>query len=47
MPHAPETDSLRSFQGVGPRVSEALGRLGIQSPRDLLFHLPLRYEERT
>ena len=47
MPHAPETDSLRSFQGVGPRVSEALGRLGIQSPRDLLFHLPLRYEDRT
>ena len=47
MPNAPEPDSLRSLQGVGPKVEEALGRLGIRAPKDLLFHLPARYEDRT
>lgn len=38
---------LRSFNGVGPRLEETLARLGIHTPQDLLFHLPLRYEDRT
>ena len=47
MPNPAEPDSLRSLQGVGPKVEQALGRLGIVSPKDLLFHLPARYEDRT
>jgi ATP-dependent DNA helicase RecG len=33
--------------GVGPKVAEKLARLGLQSVGDLLYHLPLRYEDRT
>jgi len=33
--------------GVGPRLSEHLARCGIQTVQDLLFHLPLRYQDRT
>ena len=33
--------------GVGPRAAEQLQRLGITTIRDLWFHLPLRYEDRT
>ena len=32
---------------VGPRVRERLARLGIRSVQDLLFHLPVRYQDRT
>ncbi|MGI9303999.1 MAG: ATP-dependent DNA helicase RecG, partial [Gammaproteobacteria bacterium] len=35
------------FKGVGPRVAEKLGKLGIKTVEDLLFHLPMRYEDRT
>ena len=38
---------VRFLKGVGPRVAEKLQKLGIQTQRDLLFHLPLRYEDRT
>ena len=38
---------LRSLHGVGPRLEESLARLGIHTAQDLLFHLPLRYEDRT
>jgi len=33
------------LKGVGPRRAEALERLGIRTARDLLFHLPHRYED--
>jgi ATP-dependent DNA helicase RecG len=36
---------VRRMKGVGPRLAEALGRLGIHSLRDLLFHLPARYND--
>ena len=39
--------SLATLRGVGPRVLERLRVLGIESIEDLLFHLPLRYEDRT
>jgi ATP-dependent DNA helicase RecG len=33
------------LKGVGPARAEALRRLGIITPRDLLFHIPRRYED--
>ncbi len=38
---------VTALKGVGPRVAQRLARLGIRTVRDLLFHLPLRYEDRT
>jgi ATP-dependent DNA helicase RecG len=35
------------LKGVGPKQAERLARLDIYSVEDLLFHLPLRYEDRT
>ena len=43
-----QTDlTLTHLQGVGPKLAEKLQSLGIHQPTDLLFHLPLRYEDRT
>jgi ATP-dependent DNA helicase RecG len=39
--------SVRYLKGVGPKVAEKLLKLGILTQRDVLFHLPLRYEDRT
>ena len=46
---APATlgDSVARLSGVGPSVAEALARLGIRTIRDLVFHLPSRYQDRT
>ncbi len=38
---------VRLLKGVGPKVGEKLKKLGLETQRDLLFHLPLRYEDRT
>ncbi|MGR3913324.1 MAG: ATP-dependent DNA helicase RecG [Gammaproteobacteria bacterium] len=38
---------MRQLGGIGPKVAAKLGRLGITHPRDLLFHLPYRYQDRT
>jgi len=38
---------LTTLNGVGPAVAERLQRLGLERARDLLFHLPLRFEDRT
>jgi len=35
------------LRGVGPRLAEKLAAAGIQRIEDLLFHLPLRYQDRT
>ncbi len=35
------------LKGVGAAVAEKLSKLGITTLEDLLFHLPLRYEDRT
>lgn len=37
----------QALQGVGSRVAERLSHLGIHCVQDLLFHLPLRYQDRT
>ena len=39
--------SCERLKGVGARVAERLARLGIDNIQDLLFHLPLRYQDRT
>lgn len=41
------TSELRELRGVGPRLESSLDQLGIHTVQDLLFHLPLRYEDRT
>ncbi len=38
---------LTTLKGVGPAVAERLQRLGLAEVQDLLFHLPLRFEDRT
>lgn len=38
---------IQRLTGVGPRIAERLARLGVYTIEDLLFHLPLRYEDRT
>jgi ATP-dependent DNA helicase RecG len=48
----PDTKSLdrigvKSLRGVGPRLAEKLAALDIHTVQDLLFHLPLRYQDRT
>ena len=46
-PSPPETSSLLMLKGVGPKVAEKLQRLDIYNQEDLLFHLPLRYQDRS
>ncbi|MBT5847389.1 MAG: hypothetical protein HOH86_12420 [Verrucomicrobiales bacterium] len=38
---------IKLLKGVGPKTHDNLAQLGIDSVEDLLFHLPLRYEDRT
>lgn len=38
---------VTTLNSVGPKISEMLARLDIYTVQDLLFHLPLRYEDRT
>lgn len=39
--------SLTRLRGVGPALEKKLNVIGIHNVQDLLFHLPLRYEDRT
>ncbi len=39
--------SVNTLKGVGPRIAERLKRLQIYTIQDLLFHLPIRYQDRT
>ena len=48
----PASDALAltpvgALAGVGPKLVEKLEKLGLYSIQDLLFHLPLRYQDRT
>jgi ATP-dependent DNA helicase RecG len=38
---------VTTLKGVGPRLAEKLGKLGLHSVQDVLFHLPTRYLDRT
>jgi ATP-dependent DNA helicase RecG len=43
----PERASIATLKGAGPQTLGKLERLGLKTLQDLLFHLPLRYEDRT
>jgi ATP-dependent DNA helicase RecG len=38
---------VTALKGVGPKLADKLKRLGLQTVQDVLFHLPLRYQDRT
>lgn len=40
-------NSCDCLKGVGPKTKQSLEKLAIQTIQDLLFHLPIRYEDRT
>ena len=42
-----ETTPVTELRGVGPAIAVKLAGLGIETVLDVLFHLPLRYEDRT
>ena len=39
--------AVTELKGVGPKMAENLQKIGIEKIQDLLFHLPLRYQDRT
>lgn len=39
--------ALTTLKGVGPSMAKKLEKLSLFSVQDILFHLPLRYEDRT
>lgn len=41
------SDELTALKGVGPALAKKLEKLGLYRVEDLLFLLPLRYEDRT
>lgn len=41
------SEALTVLKGVGPALAKKLEKLGLQRVEDLLFLLPLRYEDRT
>ncbi len=43
----PESEPLANLRGVRSAMAQRLARLGLTTVEDLLFHLPLRYEDRT
>jgi ATP-dependent DNA helicase RecG len=38
---------VTALKGVGPKLADTLAKLGIHRIADMLFHLPLRYQDRT
>ena len=44
---AKATIALSDLKGVGPSTLEKLEKLGLRSIYDLLFHMPLRFEDKT
>jgi ATP-dependent DNA helicase RecG len=39
--------SVTALKGVGEAMAEKLAKVGIETVQDVLFHLPLRYQDRT
>jgi ATP-dependent DNA helicase RecG len=42
-----EQTPVTALRGVGPKLAQQLAAIHINSVADLLFHLPLRYQDRT
>ena len=45
--HSRLQDPIQYLKGVGPRRAEHFARLGVRTGRDLLYHVPHRYEDAT
>ncbi len=45
MSFSPLDKPIQFLKGVGPARAEALGRMGIVRARDLLYHVPRRYDD--
>ncbi|SDK40322.1 ATP-dependent DNA helicase RecG [Microbulbifer yueqingensis] len=43
----PADQPVTTLKGVGEKFAQVLARLHIRTVQDLLFHLPLRYQDRT
>ncbi len=43
----PLSNTIDTLKGVGPKMLEHLQKLGLKQLQDLLFHLPLRYQDKT
>ena len=41
------TVPVTALKGVGAALAEKLAKVGLENLQDLLFHLPLRYQDRT
>jgi ATP-dependent DNA helicase RecG len=39
--------SVTALKGVGAALAEKLAKIGLETLQDVLFHLPLRYQDRT
>ena len=44
---SPLKESVRVVKGVGPTMAERLGKLGVATVRDLLWHFPRDYQDRS
>lgn len=42
-----DTQDVRELKGVGGAMAEKLAKLHLNTVQDLLFHLPIRYQDRT
>ncbi|MGO3345583.1 MAG: ATP-dependent DNA helicase RecG [Marinomonas sp.] len=42
-----DTQDVRELKGVGDAMAEKLAKLHLYTVQDLLFHLPIRYQDRT
>ncbi|BFM50195.1 ATP-dependent DNA helicase RecG [Marinomonas sp. THO17] len=42
-----DTQDVRELKGVGEAMAEKLARMHLHTVQDLLFHLPIRYQDRT
>lgn len=47
MPKALDQANITTLKGVGPALADKLAKIGITTLQDILFHLPIRYEDRT
>ncbi|MEZ5570583.1 MAG: ATP-dependent DNA helicase RecG [Halioglobus sp.] len=45
--HGIANRSVRELRGVGPKLANSLAEYGVHRVEDVLFHLPLRYQDRT
>lgn len=47
MSRDPLDTEIQYLKGVGPKLAPLFGKVGIKTVRDVLYHLPRRYEDRS